>query len=161
MGASPQAAVTRILIVHSTRDEQTDDRIWKMQQRAEKLGLELRHLSIITEEYAALGANGPRPGDWITQNEGKLLIRVKRQIREWSPEYLLLHTGVAFMFAAPTILRVISELKSQFPTLVLGIQPSRILEMTIEEGPPVVASRVRDLFDHGPRTQELLHVMFP
>jgi hypothetical protein len=160
---------TRILVVHSTIDESTDRRIWSMQSRADALGIELSHLSILGEDYAAIVAEGypttsfpeNKPSTWIRNHERLILERLSALIRKASPDYLLLHTGVAFMFAPETILRIIAALKSRHPDLICGIQPGKTLDMTIGESPASVASDIDRLFDQSPRTRELVEALFP
>lgn len=163
MSASAEASPTRVLLVYSTTDAITEDHIQAVKTRAAVLGLELQHTSIFTAGDASefSGANAPKPSEWIKKNESKILGRLSQRIREMSPEYLLLHTGIAFLFAPQTILSVISDLKSSYPSVVLGIQRSKTLKLTIEESAPSVASDIAKLFDQSARTQELLEVLLP
>ena len=165
MSASLQSLpTTRVLLVHSTTDSITDDRILAIKSRVESMNLDVRHFSIFWTEDAKefSGEAGVKPSQWIKNNQEKILRRLTETVDRVGPEYLLLHTGMAFTFAPETILNVLSELKRQFPGIVFGIQRSKTLQMTLREASSAsIQIRIGSLFDHSPRTEDLLQNLLP
>ena len=153
----------RILVIPSTSDSGVEDRIARMAAKPELAVYEFQHIYFFLPEYAQeleLPTSSIKPGEFLDQNQLRILQRMTQQVEITHAEMIVMHTGIAFTMAPLAVLNIISKLKSRFPQMKFAIQEGPALESTLAAEGPRFTDQVRQIFDRSPETQEILKYMF-
>jgi hypothetical protein len=152
----------RILVIHSTSDSSVDDRIARMAAKPELAAYEFHHIYFFLPEFAREMEFDTRikPGEFLDQNQLRILQRMTRQIETTQAEMIVLHTGIAFTIAPLAVLNILAELKSRFPQLRFAIQEGPALEGMLSAESTRFGDQVQRIFDRSPETQNILKHMF-
>jgi hypothetical protein len=128
----------RILLLQSVQDRITDRRIWRIKNNPELKDYTIENF------YAIELSNSQREKDVDdmmmeveTQgiNEDDLLKRLDLKIQSFQPEVLIIHGGFVFRKFPKIFLKVLSKLKTKFPTIRFGLQGQEYLDFRIDVFP--------------------------
>lgn len=121
--------VQRILVLHSVLDAVTSRRISRITGRSTLKNYEIRHCYATQNLQLLPSLTSQRR----TEYEADLERNLNSQVKEFSPDLLVVHFGSAFLELQDVFVRVLARLKTKYSGLRIGIEDAYDLEEYIPD----------------------------